>query len=352
MLNLTMNKIALKKMYVNKFGSTRPGAGKNTTEKKKILFLCGSKNQTTQMHKIALHLMDDYDCYFSNLYADGLINFLAIIGDVMERSVYGKGQQKKNAAYFEEHGLKNDFKGLSNDYDLVFSSHDISEQKNLANTKMILVQEGIFEPMDWRYYVAKYLRLPRYLADTAMVGLSDRYNVFCVMSDGYKDELIRRGADPKKILVTGVPNFDHIDLFRKNDFPHKDYVLAVTCNHRETKRPDDRMGFIQKVKDYANGKQIIFKLHPMEDHERATLEIKSILPNCLIYTNGSAEEMIANCSMMITTYSSTILTASALEKPIISHYTSQQLKALKPVQTNGTSASKIANVAKALLTTV
>lgn len=39
---------------------------------KKILFICGSLNQTTIMHKIYVHLKD-YDCYFTPYYADGFL---------------------------------------------------------------------------------------------------------------------------------------------------------------------------------------------------------------------------------------------------------------------------------------
>ena len=39
-----------------------------------ILFICGSLNQTTQMHKIAHHSMKEHDCYFTPYYGDGIVN--------------------------------------------------------------------------------------------------------------------------------------------------------------------------------------------------------------------------------------------------------------------------------------
>ena len=40
--------------------------------KKKVLFICGSMNQTTQMHQIS-GWMTDYDQYFSPFFSDGLL---------------------------------------------------------------------------------------------------------------------------------------------------------------------------------------------------------------------------------------------------------------------------------------
>ncbi|MEZ5023588.1 MAG: hypothetical protein R2728_10090 [Chitinophagales bacterium] len=153
---------------------------------------------------------------------------------------------------------------------------------NIKKTKKILIQEGMIEPVDWRFKTAKLLGLPRVLADTAMLGLSDDYEYFCVFSEGYKKEFIKRGVKPNKIMVTSVPNFDNVDRYRKNDFPHKDFVLVPTSNHRETARPHDRVAFIKKVLKIAGNRQIIFKLHPREIVDRATKEIEEHAPGSLV----------------------------------------------------------------------
>ena len=44
-----------------------------------ILFIGGSLNQTTMLHKIAQH-MDDYNCYFTPYYADGIEGLAARTG--------------------------------------------------------------------------------------------------------------------------------------------------------------------------------------------------------------------------------------------------------------------------------
>src|SRR5690606_7845857 len=48
------------------------------TMRQKILFIGGSLNQTKMAHAVARHLMDDYDCAFTPLYADaGLLRWLS-----------------------------------------------------------------------------------------------------------------------------------------------------------------------------------------------------------------------------------------------------------------------------------
>ena len=55
---------------------------------KKILFICGSRNQTTQMHKIAQELDSDYDCWFTPYYATGVEEVLRMM-NLTEMSIMG-----------------------------------------------------------------------------------------------------------------------------------------------------------------------------------------------------------------------------------------------------------------------
>ncbi len=317
--------------------------------KKKVLFIIGTQNQTTMMHQIKNCLTDDFDCYFSTFYGDGWLKKFTELGWV-EMTILGSKVQKSNIEYCKKHHLQVDYRGEKNDYDLVFACQDLAIPNNIRNSKIVLVQEGILEPVDWRFYTAKALNLPRVLADSAMTGLSGMYSYFCVMSEGYKQEFIKRGAPEDKLIVTGTPNFDHVEIYEKNTFPHKNYVLAATSNHRETKRSDDRKGFIKKVVKIANGRKIIFKLHPREDVKRATKEIRKYAPqDTLIFSDGNTNEMLANCDVLVTTYSTVILTAAALGKEIHCDYSEAQIKAYTPVQTGGTSAQAIADIGMSLV---
>lgn len=314
----------------------------------KVLFIIGSKNQTQIMHKVSQHLPSNYECYFSTFYGDGWLKRWEKRG-WLEATIMGKWCQKENADYCQKHGLEYDYRGEQHDYDLVFMTTDMVIPSNIKKCKKILIQEGIIEPVDWRFNTAKLLGLPRVLADTAMLGLSDDYTHFCVFSEGYKKEFIKRGVKPNKIMVTSVPNFDNVDRYRKNDFPHKDFVLVPTSNHRETARPHDRVAFIKKVLKIAGDRQIIFKLHPREIVDRATKEIEEHAPGSLVYATGNTEEMVANCSCLIATYSTVVLTAAALGKEIYSDYPKELLNELKPLQNGGKSAKTIATLGVELI---
>ena len=147
---------------------------------KRILFICGSLNQTKMMYEISLNLQD-YECYFSPLYTDGFLEIIRKLG-LLNFTPLG-GNHKKNTEYFlAEKKVKVDYKGRINNYELVFLSSDLTIQKNIKNKKKILVQEGMTDPENLIFKLVRYLRLPRYLASTSTAGLSREYEYFCVAS--------------------------------------------------------------------------------------------------------------------------------------------------------------------------
>jgi hypothetical protein len=181
-----------------------------------------------------------------------------------------------------------------------------------------------------------------------MTGLSDAYQAFCVASEGYRDFFIRKGVRPEKIVVTGIPNFDDCRRYCSNDFPYRNYALACTSPLRETFRGENRKAFIRRAVERAGRRRLIFKLHPNENAKRATREIRRHAPGALVFTTGSAEEMIANCDVLITRFSSTAFVGLALGKETYSDFDIDQLRRLMPIQ-NGLAALHIANVCRRLL---
>jgi hypothetical protein len=205
------------------------------------------------------------------------------------------------------------------------------------------------DPKNLRFYLIKNFRLlPRWMASTATAGLSHAYDKFCVASEGYKEHFIRNGVGASKLVVTGIPNFDNCDRYRNNAFPYMGYVLICTSDMRETFRFENRRKFIERAVEIAAGRQLIFKLHPNEDHERARREIDQYAPGALVFDSGSAEEMIANCDVFITRYSSTVFVAAALGKEVYSDLAGDEIKRLAPIQ-NNSGARNIANVCRELL---
>jgi hypothetical protein len=316
-------------------------------KKNKILFICGTYNQTTMMHKIAQNL-GDYDCYFTPYYADGYIDILATKG-YLDFTILGSKLREITMNYLWDNQLRVDFYGNSYNYDLVFTCSDLLVPKNVRNKKMILVQEGMTDPKNIMFYIVKWFKIPRYLASSSTTGLSGSYDYFCVASEGYKELFIKNGIDPSKILVTGIPNYDNCIEYKNNDFPHKGFVLVATSDARETYKFENRKKFILDSLDIAGERQLIFKLHPNENFERAIFEINKYAPEGLVYTSGNVHEMIANCDELITKYSTVVYTGIALGKKIHSYFDYDQLQRLTPIQNGGTSAKNISNVAIQLL---
>jgi hypothetical protein len=314
-----------------------------------VLFICGSLNQTTMLHKISQH-MGEYDCFFTPYYADGFEDLVSRTG-LLSSTVLGGRQLNETHEYLTRSSLSVDYRGRERPYDLVVTSSDLIVQKNIRGKRLILVQEGITEPETWLYWMVKWLKLPRYMANTATTGLSDAYDIFCVASEGYAKHFIHKGVRPEKIAVTGIPNFDdlHADLI--NDFPSRDFVLVATTPLRETLRRDDRAAFIQRCVKIAAGRPLIFKLHPAEQTRRATREIKRYAPDAQVFTQGNVNHMIANASTVITQQSTCTFVAVALGKETYTSLNLEELHRLMPIQNNGKSSQRIASIAKRVLHT-
>jgi hypothetical protein len=316
--------------------------------RRRIFFICGSMNQTTQMHQISEHL-PDYEHSFSPYYCDGPAEILRRRG-LIEFTIAGNKLAGRCRSYLQNHGLPIDYQGKNGPYDLVVTGSDLFLPKNIRDNGIVLVQEGMTDPESMMFHLVKRLRfLPLWLAvGTSTTGLSDAYRAFCVASEGYRDFFIRKGVRPEKIVVTGIPNFDDCQRYCRNDFPYRHYVLACTSALREIFRPEDRKAFIRRAVEIADGRHLIFKLHPNENVQRATREIRRHAPGAMVFPTGSAEEMIANCDVLITRVSSTALVGLALGKETYSDFDMDELHRLTPVQ-NGSAAFNIANVCRRLL---
>lgn len=314
---------------------------------KKILFIVGSLNQTTMMYRISREL-PEYDCCFSAYYCDGFEKKLLKLG-LLDFSVLGKKYKDQAEALLAEKNCKLDYEGKSHNYDLVVTCSDLIVPKNIRDKKVILVQEGMTDPENLGYHLVKKLHIPRYLGSTSTTGLSDMYDIFCVASEGYKDLFVRKGVNPEKIAVTGIPNFDDCAQFLRNDFPYRNYVLVCTSDSRETYKVENRKKFILDAVEIANGKQLIFKLHPNELVPRATREINKWAPGALIFSSGNTNQMIANCDVLITRFSTVVYVGLALGKKVYSEFDLEDLKRQVPIQNGGRSARNIANICRKVL---
>jgi hypothetical protein len=322
-------------------------------KKPKALFICGSINQTKQMHAVAREL-GEFDAWFTPFFVHGFLDG-ARRAHLLDTTIAGFPWVAKCNAYLQENGLKLDYQGkrLEREYELVVTCQDVyvsPRVKRLARSgvPLVLVQEGMTDPENFAYHVVKRARvLPRWFASTAATGLSGYYDRFCVASEGYGDLFIAKGCDPSKIVVTGVPNFDDMDRYRHNQLEDRDYVLVCTSDARETfKMLDDRMDFLRHALQIAAGRRLVVKLHPNEDQERARQEIRAVAPDAQVVTTGSAEEMVANCSVLIVQYSTLAFVGLALGKEVHARYPVDELRRLLPLQNGAQSGKRIAAVCR------
>lgn len=335
--------------------STRPHTRRSVTAvRQRVFFICGSINQTTQMHQIAREL-DDCDVFFSPYYGDAGVRRLRELG-LAECSIAGNRLRGRCLEYLLANGLSVDLDGARGGYDLIFTCSDVVVPSNVSAPSsviappLVLVQEGITDPENALFSLVRRFpqRLPRWIAGTAATGLSNMYDRFCVASEGYRDHFVARGALPERVVVTGMPNFDNCRRFLENDFPWRGYVLVCTSDARETYKLDTRKRFLRHAIAIAAGRPLLFKLHPNENVERATREIHALAPAARVLSNGPTEAMIANCDVLITQFSSVVFVGLALGKEVHSQHPLSVLQRLLPIQ-NGCAARNIAAVGRELL---
>ncbi len=314
----------------------------------RVLFVGGSPNQTGQMLQIA-RALPEVEAWFTPYYTDWVHQVMLVKGGATEVAINGHKRRGICADTLNARGLRIDLGAERNEYDLWVCPNDAVVPINLARTPMVLVQEGIMEQPNWRTWVWRYTRLmPRPLATTAVFGLTRHYEKFCVASEGYRRQFLAAGIPAEKLVVTGIPNFDDFARFRDNDFPHHGYVLVCTSDGRETMMAVDRPALLKRSVQIAAGRQLVFKLHPNENAERATREILRIAPKALVFADGNAEEMVANCDVLITEHSSLTFCGLALGKEVHTNLPLEQIAALTPVQ-NRRAAEEIADVVRELL---
>jgi len=325
-----------------------PAPGARGGRRPRILFVGGTINHTTQVQQIAAAL-PECEPAFTWYYCDGLLEVLRRLG-WLESTALGNKLRTRCLAYLKAQRLPVDLGGLNGPYDLCVTCSDLAIPRNVRGGAVVLVQEGMTDPEDVIFRIIKALRLPPWLAATSSTtGLSHAYDRFCLSSDGYRRLFIRKGVPGEKIVVTGIPNFDDCKRFHDNAFPHRGYVLVCSSDIRETARWEDRPRFIRQVIATAARRPIIWKLHPNENAVRARAELARHAPGALVLDSGNTEEMIANCAVLVTQFSSTAYVGLALGKEVHSYFDVEELARLCPIQNSSTSAQRIAEVCRELL---
>lgn len=321
------------------------------SNKKNILCLGGSRNQTSQLHQIACHLEKDYNIYYSQIFGEGFLYKAAAEIGFFDNTVLGRDSSftKASQQYLKLHELNYDYRGRSKGikYDLALLSTDMIVPKSFKKIKTVWIQEGMIDPITNFGKLVKKLGLPAYAtASTALNGTSNSADLYFAMSRGYKEYFTTYGTQSEKILVTGVPNFDNIHALLETSYNESGFVLVATSDIRELGGNDDRTFLINEAIKIANGRKIIFKPHPNENIERVISEIRSIIPHAHIITEPIIDILIAHCDVLITQYSSCVYQGLVLGKKVYSYFPIEELEFKKPIQNGGKSAVIISNIVR------
>ena len=179
---------------------------------------------------------------------------------------------------------------------------------------VFLMQHGLIFDTTEAFMMNKY---------QGALGLNTDYQlVWGDVDYQYRKEI---GFDPEKIIKIGSPAHDHF-FDKKNS--KRDYVLLATSGPTTEDIFDLTVESIVKNIETIKGiskivaglnQKLIIKIHPSPDEFDPTELIKSIDPNIQVIKTGDISEIIKNCSLMIVIdFSSVILDAYLLKKPIIS----------------------------------
>jgi len=313
----------------------------------RVLLICGTANQTTQMHAVARHL-PECNLHFSPFYSESYREWMGRVG-LLENSIMGSWIRAQCLDYLRSHELSIDLRGQNGPYDLVISCSDLLIPENVDERRLLVVQEGMLDLPSWWSHVIQRLRLPPYYCGTVLTGARGRYARMCVASEGFRQLIASRGGPLHKMVITGIPNFDNCAAFHNNNIPERGFLLAATSDLRETFRVDHRRRFLERLKELARGREIIIKLHPNERKSRALREISEVLPEARVFTKHKVEELIANCAALVTQVSSTTFVGLALGKEVYSDLDLDEMRGLLPLQNGGASAVHIADECRDLL---
>ena len=314
----------------------------------RALFICGSLNQTTQLHAVATQL-PECRAFFTPFYATGVVNLPRHAG-LFENTILGNKLRQRCLDYLEQHELAIDLFGRNGPYDLVVTCTDLFIPSNLQGAKLVVVQEGMFDRESVLSRVVEQLHLPLWMAgNTSLSGRSGRYDRMCLASEGYRDLLVEHGVPASRLYVTGIPNFDDCARYANNMLPVRGYVLVCTSDLREMYQRDRRARFLVKAARIAAGRPLHFKFHPNEDAARAAREVAMYCPRATIHWRERTEELIANCAALVTQISSVTFVGLALGKEVHSLLDLAELRRLMPLQNGGRSAENIAELCRELL---
>ncbi len=150
---------------------------------RRVLFIGGSLNQTTILHKIALCL-PEMQCSFTPFFAEGFHSILCKTG-LLDHTIMCGAHRQATIQYIQDHNLLLDEGGRNGPFDLILTCTDLIVQPSLKGIsnhigarRKSLKQKALH--INWW----KTLGLPRLLAKTQLPGYRILMNTFVWLRPG------------------------------------------------------------------------------------------------------------------------------------------------------------------------
>jgi hypothetical protein len=128
-----------------------------------ILYICGSINQTEQLHAVSKAVGSHVVARFSPYFGDAHVGLARRLG-FLEATIAGNKRRGWCLDYLRDHGLEIDEDGRRDDYDLVVTCSDLILPRIARTKPLVAVQEGIFDPDTWTVGALATRALPAHVA--------------------------------------------------------------------------------------------------------------------------------------------------------------------------------------------
>ena len=216
---------------------------------------------------------------------------------------------------------KNLFKKIQLSSILIWSENGFNEQIVLKlakkfNVKIFLLQHGLYYDTKDTFEFNNFAGIfPTY---------SDKILVWGEITQNH---LIDSGFPKSQIEIIGSPAFDHLFNVNTKSTSIKNFILVATSSPTKNIVSDltisTRENYIRFITNACNiakklDKNLVIKLHPFQDELEISDIVNKIYPSTLVIKNGSIVPLIKESDIVVVAdYSTVILEAQILEKPVI-----------------------------------
>jgi hypothetical protein len=192
---------------------------------------------------------------------------------------------------------------------------------------------GAYRAMLWPLY--RRWNVDYRMQSRSMGGAEAR--IFTVIGPAFAEQFRREGVDPEKMVVAGLPEHDEL-YFRTSEDRERDRRTVCARFGFDIERPlafwaprasaedgyDETLvqrqeqAIAEALLARPEGFSVVAKLHPRTDVDRFRSWMKHS-PRLAVVLEGDKAELLHACDLFVSTYSTVVLGALALDKPTLTY---------------------------------